>query len=349
MLTTFSLDNQQQMEQWDRYVRTHPDGTPFHLSAWIRVIHETYSLKPLLYVLQDENGDVSGIVPFIIAKSPTLRTRLISLPFSDYGGPLCSDSDKVATWLNSIVKKHAKQAQYFEIRSGLRDTEGLYPQQHYKRHILCLSSNPQETLRKIEKRTIQYSIRKAQREGVTVTDESNHRGVAEFFRLNRLTRRKHGLPYQPIFFFKELFEHLISKGIGRIMLASSDSTVIAGALFLMFKDCVYYKYNASDPAYLSKKTPNHLLTWQAIEQGCVEGYKFFDFGRTSIYNAGLLRYKEMWGADSMDLPYFFFPDVKPAKTQEGDSSLYRVASKIWCSLPDGVADWLAPRVYRYLA
>jgi serine/alanine adding enzyme len=349
MLTTFSLDNQQQMEQWDHYVKTHPGGSPFHMSAWIRVIHETYSLQPLLYVLQDTTGSISGIAPFIITKSPFLRTRLISLPFSDYGGPLCSDSTRLATFLDSILKKHEKQTQYFEIRSNLDSTEGLYPHGHYKRHVLHLSSEPQGTLKKIEKRTIQYSIRKAQREGVTVTDESNHRGVEEFFRLNKLTRRKHGLPYQPMIFFDKLFEHIISKGDGRIMLAASDLTVIAGALFLMFNDCIYYKYNASDPDYLTKKTPNHLLTWQAIEQGCLEGYRFFDFGRTSIHNEGLLRYKEMWGADSMDLTYFFFPDVKLAKTQEDDSSFYRLASKVWCSLPDAAADWLSPRIYRYLA
>jgi len=349
MLSEFSLDNKSQMNQWDDFVHSHPESTPFHLSTWIRVIHEAYSFKPLLYVQQDNDGNISGIAPFFLTKNPLLQTRLISIPFSDYGGPLCSDNGQAAILLNSIVKKHKNQVRYFEVRTDLQDTGGLYPQLHYKRHVLHLSSNPQAILKRIEKRTIQYSIRKALREGVVVTTENNPRGISEFFRLNKLTRKKHGVPYQPMMFFQKLYDYIISKGTGRIMLASFDSTVIAASLFLMLNDHIYYKYNASDPAYLSRKTPNHLLTWQAIEQGCIEGYHFFDFGRTSIHDDGLLRYKELWGADSLDLPYYFFPNVKLTKTQEGDSSLYRLVSKVWRSLPDGVADWLAPKVYRYLA
>ena len=54
------------------------------------------------------------------------------------------------------------------------------------------------------------------------------------------------------------------------MLAEFDTVVIAAGLFLKLNDIVYYKYNASDPVYLVKKNPNHLLTWKAIKQASLD-------------------------------------------------------------------------------
>ena len=50
MLIDFSLDNASEMSEWDEFVESHPDGSPFHLSWWLRIIHETYAFKPLLFV-----------------------------------------------------------------------------------------------------------------------------------------------------------------------------------------------------------------------------------------------------------------------------------------------------------
>ena len=70
MLVEFSIDNVSQMGQWDRFVRSHSEGSPFHLSAWISVIHKAYSLEPVLYVLLDEGGAIVGVAPFFITRRP---------------------------------------------------------------------------------------------------------------------------------------------------------------------------------------------------------------------------------------------------------------------------------------
>jgi len=98
--------------------------------------------------------------------------------------------------------------------------------------------------------------------------------------------------------------------------------------------------------YLAHKTPNHLLTWHAIEQGCLNGYEFFDFGRTSPENKGLMRYKEMWGAKRIDLPYSYYPKVSALALKE-KSLLFSAFVRMWHILPNVIIRKVGPKIYKY--
>jgi serine/alanine adding enzyme len=334
------------MSQWDDFVNSHPKGSPFHLSGWIKTIHETYSFEPLLYVCKNEGGNISGVLPFFFIRSVFTGTRIVSLPFSDYCGPLCTDEEEENDLLERIIKERKNGIRYVEIRGILSNNCGFIEHNYYKRHILQLFPDPPKVLKKIDKRTIQYSIRKAQRSGVEVREENNQQGMEEFQRLNKLTRMKHGVPSQPSKFFKSLLENMVLGGNASILVALYDSKVIAAGFFLKCKETFYYKYNASDPDYLSKVTPNHMLTWHAIEMACLQGYHFFDFGRTSPDNEGLMRYKEMWGAQPMDLQYYYFPEIRGAASTEEKGLPYRILTKIWRSLPEVIVEVIGPKIYK---
>jgi hypothetical protein len=346
MLTKNSLYNESEMRQWDEFVESHPKGTPFHLSYWIRTIHETYAFTPFLYVEKDMDENISGILPCFLVKNFLTGSRTVSLPFSDYGGPLLRETDQENQLLREVTKKNGNHIASIEIRSSLSKNSGLIPRNYYKRHVLDLSSGLSEVKKNIDKRTILYSIRKAQKAGVYIKEENTEWGIKEFYRLNLLTRKKHGVPSQPLRFFEKLYDNMISKGRASIFMAVSDSKTIAAGIFLKFRDTVYYKYNASDPGLLSAQTPNHLLTWHAIDQACSQGYRFLDFGRTSPDDIGLMRFKEMWGTKVLELPYYY-SKIKGATSKEG-SGLSHVLITIWRILPGTVVNKLGPRIYKYL-
>lgn len=349
MLEKYSLFNESEMRQWDDFVKFHPKGSPFHLSGWIKTIHDTYSFEPFLYVLKNESGNISGVSPFFFIRSVFTGTRVVSLPFSDYCGPLCTNEEEENDFLERIIKERKNRIRYVEIRGVLSKNSGFIEYNYYKRHTLQLFPDPRKVLKKVDKRTIQYSIRKAQKSGVEVREENNQQGMEEFQRLNKLTRMKHGVPSQPSNFFKGLLENIVLRGNASILVALYDSKVIAAGFFLKCKDTFYYKYNASDPDYLSKVTPNHMLTWHAIEMACLQGYDFFDFGRTSPDNEGLMRYKEMWGAQPMDLQYYYFPKIRGAASTEEKGLPYRILTKIWGSLPEAIVEVIGPTIYRHTA
>jgi len=349
MVTKLSLNNESEMKQWDDFVKSHPEGSPFHLGCWLRTIQDTYSFEPLLYAFRDENGTISSAFGFFLIKSLLTGTRMVSVPFSDYCVPLCNDQSQENELLTKILGEQKHRVNYIEIRGGSTNGCGLVCHNYYKRHVLELNPNPSVVMKTIDKRTIQYSIRKAQKSGVEIKEENSAFGMDEFYRLNKLTRKKHGIPSQPKKFFENLLRHVISNGHASMKLAFYESKVVAAGLFFKFKDTVHYKYNASDPEYLTKATPNHLLTWSAIEQACLEGYRFFDFGRTAPDNVGLMRYKEMWGAKALDLPYYYYPRVKGATSKEGSGLSYRIYTRIWRSLPDTLVEFIGPKIYKYTA
>jgi serine/alanine adding enzyme len=349
MLEKYSLFNASEMNQWDDFVKSHPKGSPFHLTGWAKTICETYAFEPLLYVCKDGDGRISGVFPLFLIKSLFTGTRIVSLPFSDYGGPLFTNEEKKNDFLERIIEERKNRIRYFEIRGVLSSNCGFVEHSYYKRHVLQLFPDPPKVLKKVDKRTIQYSIRKAQRSGVEVREENNQQGMEEFQRLNKLTRMKHGVPSQPSKFFKSLLENMVQRGDATILVALYGSKVVAAGLFLKCNETFYYKYNASDPGYLSKVTPNHLLTWRAIEMACLQGYHFFDFGRTSPDNEGLMRYKEMWGAQPMDLGYYYFPKVRGAASTEEKGLPYRMLTKVWRSLPEAIIDVIGPKIYKHTA
>lgn len=348
MLIKFSLHNKSEIRQWDEFVESHPNGTPYHLSCWMRIIQETYSFKLLMYVLKNENGDISGILPFFLIRSLFTGRRIVSLPFSDYGGPLFREYPPEEDLLSEIVKEHKDSVKYIEIRGPIPNASVFVCHNYYQRHVLNLRTDLSELKKLLNKRSIQYSIRKAKKAGVQINEENTQYGMREFYRLNTLTRKKHGVPSQSGKFFEKLLEHVISKGYGSILLAIYDSKAVAASLFLKCGKTIHYKYNASDPEYLKKATPNHLLTWHAIKRGSMDGYQFLDFGRTSPDNKGLIRYKEMWGTEALDLPYYYYPRIKGATSQKESSPLYRMVTSTWRSLPDAIAKKMEAIIFKHL-
>lgn len=130
-----------------------------------------------------------------------------------------------------------------------------------------------------------------------------------FYELNVATRKKLGVLPQPGSFFRALFDYVISKKLGFLMVSEHNHRVIAGGVFLVHKDIIYYKYNASDELYLNKR-PNNLMLWEALCYASNNDFRTFDFGRCPKEQCGLRSFKISCGAEEADLPYFFYPSVR---------------------------------------
>ena len=82
------LTDQDAASMWDDFVISHPLATPYHLSSWLLTIYYTYFFRPYLFVQKNENKTICGVLPLFYVKGIFGKKRMISLPFSDYGGPL---------------------------------------------------------------------------------------------------------------------------------------------------------------------------------------------------------------------------------------------------------------------
>ncbi|MFC2088445.1 lipid II:glycine glycyltransferase FemX [Calditrichota bacterium] len=342
-IITFSLYNNEQMKAWDKFIESHPNSTGFHCSAWLRCVQLTYKYNCSPSVFMDDNNKIKGIFPFFEVNNIFRGKSIVSLPFSDYGGPLTTDPQVEIELLKNILSICKNQNKNLEIRGPIESHKELFVSYGYfKRHTIHLSSNPDEVKKNIDKRTIQYCIRKALKYGVEIKEDNTLNGINKFYELNLLTRKKHGVPTQTLSLFNNIYNEMIFKNLAFILLANIEKQTIAAGIFFKFKDTIYYKYNASNPKYMSKISPNHLLTWYAIKQACLGGFNFFDFGRTASDNQGLMRYKEMWGSDSNTQTYFSYPDIKGLCSLKENTGIYKILTSFWRTLPISISEKIGP-------
>lgn len=295
--------------KWDELLLTNDQCTFFHTSAWAKVLHESYSYKPL-YFISICDDRLNTLVPIMEIKSLLTGPRGVSLPFTDHCPPIACNEKAFNETLNVVIQ-YGKKANWkaLDIKGGIKYLRGTtLPSETFLTHNLDLSQTEQEifsTFRGNTKRNIKKAIQK----GVHVKIRNTIESVKEYYKLQCLTRKRHGLPPQPLYFFKKIYEHIISQKKGFVALATHRNKVIAGAVFFQFGKKAIFNYGASDSTYWYLR-PNNLAMWEAIRWYCQRGYKTFNFGRTELRNKGLLQFKRGWDTREEILNYYKYDIIK---------------------------------------
>jgi lipid II:glycine glycyltransferase (peptidoglycan interpeptide bridge formation enzyme) len=287
---------------WDNMLREHEDASFFHTSAWAKVLHESYNYKPLYFTVI-ENGKLVSLIPLMEVKSFLTGIRGVSLPFTDHCPLVCNDPVNLEDILNSIIE-YGKTAgwKHIDLRGDNAYFNGKPASASFFVHFLDLSQGKDEIFSEFRDST-KRNIKHARKENVEIKIDNSWPAVETFFQLHCGTRKHHGLPPQPRYFFQKIFERIIAKDKGFVALAYRQKKAIAGAVFFHFKNQAIYKYGASDRNHLNLR-PNNLVMWKAIEWYAENGFKSFSFGRTEPENDGLLQFKRGWGAEEKSLSYY---------------------------------------------
>ncbi len=337
-------------KNWDDFVLREPSGTIFHTANWARVIQQTYGYEPY-FIANVEDGEITAGIPFFILKGKLRKKRLVSLPFTDECPPLFTTAADLENVVSSIIKMMKKGAiGYIEIRGGNFDFEKQFAfkkYSYYKKFLLNLSPGLDILWRNFKQKSVRYPIKKAQRHGVEIIRTIELHDMEIFYRLNLLTRRKHGVIPQPFKFFKNIVTEIFNAGLGFLLIARYGKKPIGASVFFTFKDVIYYKFNASHPYYLEYQ-PNHLILWSAIQWGVENGYRKLDLGRTAPDNQGLMAFKRHWGAQEADLPYYHWPEIEGVSAIKESSKKYQIASSILKKLPLPVLEFSGRIFYKYL-
>jgi lipid II:glycine glycyltransferase (peptidoglycan interpeptide bridge formation enzyme) len=338
--------------RWDEFVAGQDGGTIYHTSAWAKVIKAAYGYKPHYYVLENEAGQIIAAIPFYLVRSILTGKRLVCLPFSDFCHPLGEDASHITPLLDSAKKEiNTRTASYLEIKGwqhGIPPAQlSLVARHFHTSYILDLSPDT-ETLLKGFHDSIRRGIRQAEKRGVTARISQSKEDLERFYELNVATRKKLGVLPQPHTFFEAIFHHVISQGSGFLVMAEWETKIIAGALFITYKDNIHYKSNASDENYLQKR-PNNLVIWEAILYAHAHGYSHFDFGRCSPEEEGLRTFKARWGANEIDLPYYYYPEVGGFSTVAENSKKYRAMQLFSHVAPEFMFRAAGSLLYKHLA
>jgi len=250
-------------KEWESYVKSHPYGTIYHLSAWKEVLEESFNYKPFYIFAKDENKKLCGILPLFQVKSFITGNRMVSLPFSYICGPI-ADSEFVEKEMLKEAEKicYERECKYMEIRDIKPKNFDLEASNYFSTYVVNLSSDVDSVWKRMNKGSVRRAINKSKRDGVKVVHENNMENLKIFNKLHQKTMRSLGVPAHPYIFLKNILQKM--KEYVELYLAEIDGKIIAGVFTLNFKDTVLYAYGASYEKYL-KYYPNNLLIWKAIE------------------------------------------------------------------------------------
>jgi len=247
-------------------------------------------------------------------------------------------------WLN--ISRFLKHWKYVELRP-LFGTENfhsdLVKSGSFSLQTLDLRPDLDVLFRNFHKSCIQRKIHRAERERLTYEEGRSDAHLAQFYELMLLTRRRHGLPPQPVVWFRNVLRCLGTDILIRI--ASKDGRPIASMLTMQFKDVLVYKYGCSDSRF-NRLGGNSLLFWKAIQNAKRAGHRTFDLGRSETDNLGLISFKENWGATSIPLDYYRQPVQQPAPFISGWRS--RFAKSVFSIMPNSVLSATGKLLYRHI-
>jgi len=196
-------------------------------------------------------------------------------------------------------------------------------------------------------KTSRRHVRKAEKAKLKIEKSETEKDMRDFYLLNLATRKKHGIPPQPYRFFENIWRELILTRLAFVLLVKYKGIPIAGGVFFVHRDTIYHKFTASDRNYL-QYCPNHFLIWHTIQYGCEKDYKFFDSGRTSPDNPGLVFFKRSWGMQKTDLPYYYWPTVKGVTSTKERSLKYRVITSVMRRTPTTIFRMAGELLYKHL-
>lgn len=271
--------------------------------------------------------------------------RGVSLPFTDECHPIADDNDQFMVSLKKLIEYGKKAGwKHIEFRGGQNTFKESTPFEAYYFHTLDLDRDEQEifsTFKSNTKRNIKKAVKKNLKVKMLYTLES----VKEFYRLNCLTRKDHGLPPQPYHFFKKIYEHIISQKKGFVVLAYYQKKPVAGAVYFHFSGQAIYKYGASDGRFQHLR-PNNLVMWEAIKWYARNGFISFSFGRTEPENKGLIQFKRGWGTGEETIYYYKY-DLKTDAFVK-DSSRIKSSYMVFNRLPLPLLKLTGRILYRHV-
>lgn len=339
---------------WDQFVESHPQGTPYHLSGWKGFLGEICpQAKGGIFVLRDvDSGQIHAGIHLYEARSLMLGRRLISSPFATLGGALASSDagrDQLVRSIPGLLEQIG--CRRVELR-GITQSGGSWDKTFAKtgkhlHHFIELPDRPDKLLPVISK-GIRRCIVKAEKAGVEIRDGGDRDTLAILSKMHQNARQRLGLPVYPQGLFAALSRHL-SDSVVSVIAAVQDGETLGVLLSLKIGDRVIAEHiGVSDRG--RALGVNHFMFWKDIERAIAEGRRVYSFGRTSVDNAGLIQFKRAWGSVEEPLSTFVYPaESGGGSGMPGLGMLNSATRWTFRSMPAPIARWAGGYFYRHWA
>ena len=328
-----------------RYLADGPHGSLFTSPPWIEAVCGTYGFDPVCRIALGERGPVAGLA--WVAISDLRGDRRSSLPFCDRADPPVDDTATWAALRESVIGPDVP----FTLRCF--DTAIPAADPHLDRvgstawHATGLDADIAEIHQRLSKHA-RRNIAIAQRNGVRIEASDELAAVRDFHQLHvQLRKRKYRLLAPPMEFFERIWQAFAGDSAVLTLLAHAGDEVIAGALFLIWKDTLYYKFGASRPEHLSLR-PNDAIFWAGIRWAVQRRLRRLDWGCSDLDQPGLVAYKRKWATEERTIATLRAGGAQAGPATEASTMLGELTRLLTDdAVPDEVTARGGALLYRY--
>ncbi|MCK8638807.1 lipid II:glycine glycyltransferase FemX [Fructobacillus fructosus] len=135
-------------------------------------------------------------------------------------------------------------------------------------------------------------IRRAIKDGVTITSGRSKEDIDAFFETYKMMAKAQNITHRPIDYFYRMQELWADDPAFRVFLAHFDGQVVAAGIGFAYGDKIWYMYAGSNRAYAKHYGP-YLVQWEMLKWGLSEKKTRYDFGGVGSFTPddGLYKFK----------------------------------------------------------
>jgi FemAB-related protein (PEP-CTERM system-associated) len=341
MISDASFIDAGDRDRWNEFVRTHPDGTFFHLAEWEAVLTSGLGHRSRYLWARDQDR-VVGVLPLMEVRSKLFGHALISTPFCVYGGILAADADAYAALAQAACDLARRlRVDYLEMRNRTPRHPGWPAKDLYATFRRPIDADAEKNMTAIPRKQRAMVRKGIQRElGVEIDS-----GIDRLYALYSESVRNLGTPV-----FSRRYLALLSQAFAgqcEVLTVTHEGRAVAGVLSFYFRDEVLPYYGGSTAAARALAA-NDFMYWQVMERARERGMRTFDFGR-SKRGTGSYDFKAHWGFEPEPLNYEYFlvksremPNLSPTNGR------YARMIDLWRRLPVPLTQLIGPPIARYL-
>jgi FemAB-related protein (PEP-CTERM system-associated) len=328
-------------QRWNEFVRSHAEGTFFHLAEWQDVLVDAFGHKPH-YLLAERGGEIVGVLPLALVSSMLFGRALISTPFCVYGGIVCNGAD-----VHSALTEHAcslaqrLNVDHLELRNRRRQHPTWPLKELYVTFRKPIAADAEANMQAIPRKQ-RAMVRKGIKTGLTSRTDAD---TEQLYALYSESVRNLGTPV-----FSRKYLDTLRRVFGdacEILTVLHEQRPVASVLSFYFRDEVlpYYGGGAAEARNLAA---NDFMYWEVMERARQRGVGIFDYGR-SKRDSGSFDFKVHWGFEPEPLHYeYFLVRAKAMPNLSPTNPRYERAIRVWQRLPLWLTQRLGPRVAAYL-
>lgn len=328
--------------RWDDFVRTCPEATFFHLSAWQDLIEREQGHRTdFLYA--ERAGEILAVLPLAEVKSRLFGHSMSSLPFCVYGGIAASDPAAVSL-LEDAAEQLARQrgVAHLEYRNLVSRHADWPGQPLYVTFRKKLEADDEANMLAIPRKQ-RAMVRKGVKAGLIARRDQD---AGRFFAVYADNVRRHGTPALSRKWFEAL---LAAFGSDCEVMTVEDSSgrAVSSVLSFFFRGEIL-PYYAGDLPAARDLAANDFKYWSLMQRALERGATVFDYGRSKV-GTGPYAFKKNWGFEPTPLAYEYRLFARDSVPQNNPNNpKFRALIEIWRHLPLALVNRLGPLIVRNL-